>query len=1499
MRTKRTKIKRLWSFLLAAVMSLALVSTSAIADEQAGGAGTDIVNDVDSSGNGVDAGTNNADDTGINNPDGTGTNNSDGSVDESPDVITSYTVNVTLPPSYEDEEEVFKCADNSGALEQAISEGGAIENIVLTYDMGEYPDASALSEMMMSWADAVNAALTDTGLTAAYNAENNTIVISGTPAKDVNLNLEEVLGNYDAEPLVDGTHEEHCICGNHKTSGCDDVKLTWIAVENINDISADGNYYLTQDQTLSSTWTCDYDVNLCLNGKTITGASNVDTIKVAGGATLAITDCSADDAVGKITHPRKAYGTGINNCGTLTLWNGSVSGNTFWNGDIRETNWNYGAGVNNSGTFTMMGGSISGNTTYQGGGGVYNSGKFTLKGGSISNNYTCYDGGGVYNGSEFNMTGGTISKNTAKNGGGKGYGGGVYNYTKCTFNMTGGSITENSSELAGGGVYNYGHLIMTGGSITQNYAVSYGGGMCCTFWENGGSFTISGNPTIAENTGSGNVYLSAEGYTIAVASSGMDESAKVGISSTSPGSYPTVITGTTDDTGFFCDNSTYELVDNGSGGLRLNQHIHCVCGKTNCSGDGHNSKASWKGVSNLSKITSDGNYYLKSDIELNDTWTCNYDVNLCLNGKTIYGADEKEVIKITSNGSLTITDCNDNVGSIAHKEGEEGSGITNNGKLTLVKGNITGNTSYVEGGGVRNKGTFTMTGGSIRGNVAELQGGGVSNTGTFEMSGGEIAGNTLKMEGQSCGGGVFNYNGGKFNMTGGCIGGDSDGDGNSAKQYGGGVCNNHGTVTIAGKIVGNSADQGGGVYNFGKYGTVEMTGGSILNNTATTAGGGVYMYSGTFTVSGSTKIYDNNGGNVYLPSDKTITVGDKGLDDDAYIGITGTKDQTVVSGTTSGANFFSDNDSYLIVTNDAKNGLKLIETEAHNHCVCGKDTAVETTHKHDTTTSWKALSGNIGNELKDGNYYLYEDVMIDSDELMISGTVNLCLNGKTITGANGEQVIFVNKDASLSITDCRAEAGSITHKKGESGIGIVNEGTLTLWNGNITGNTSGKNNYDYSGGVINFGTFTMNGGTISDNGLAYYGGGVANCGIFTMNDGTIANNSALWGGGVLTMYNTYGPSKKIEFTMNGGSITGNEAKISGGGVANGGRFIMTGGSITGNKAQYLGGGVHNAGVEDDEGFEMTGGSITGNEVTEPTQYNGEDKSYGGGVANSGAIKLSGEVNITGNKCATKDADGKTSTVEDNVCLYNVADDDEEEYIDPTITADRNLAKSSRVGVNAYVPEVNLTVVNGSTDTGVFTSDDTDYDLIDNENGGLKLSYKISGVTVKNSADGAEMTDGKKVYDGKAVAYTEGTLTPSGDGAVLTYTWQIKSGDTYVDIEGNAAPSAVGSYRLLVSAVKDGEARRTVEYQFEITKEDEPVTPDDPDSGKGGSDGSGSADSGNSGSGSANSGANNSGTAVSGGAANTGDESNMMLWIMLMILGGAGFVSIARVIRKFR
>ena len=147
-------------------------------------------------------------------------------------------------------------------------------------------------------------------------------------------------------------------------------------------------------------------------------------------------------------------------------------------------------------------------------------------------------------------------------------------------------------------------------------------------------------------------------------------------------------------------------------------------------------------------------------------------------------------------------------------------------------------------------------------------------------------------------------------------------------------------------------------------------------------------------------------------------------------------------------------------------------------------------HTHE---GWTAI--NTATELtgidKAGNYYLTDNVTLTENEAWkpADGVV-LCLNGYSITGADGQDVITVNNGVTFTLTDCHTgnEVGQITHKTDASGCGVyVQYGTFNMYGGSITGNTVGGS----GGGVCatNSSTFNIYGGTISDN-SASQGGGV-------------------------------------------------------------------------------------------------------------------------------------------------------------------------------------------------------------------------------------------------------------------------------------------------------------------------------------------------------------------------------------------------------------------------
>ena len=540
-------------------------------------------------------------------------------------------------------------------------------------------------------------------------------------------------------------------CGDSKTHG----NQTWIGVSNLTDIKSGGYYYLTDNVKLNDTWICTNDVALCLNGKTITCAAEVDAIKVAKRTTLIITDCQK--VVGKITHAQDNIGRGIMSLGTLILYNGEITKNQIAKGS--------GAGVYvDGGNFYMYKGSIS------------------------TNNAPGGQGGGVYakDSTSFVISGGSIDSNVAKSGGGIYYEAATQTATK--FTISGGNISGNSASSGGGGVclYRAGRntgFTMSGGSITDNTASSIGGGvyMPASYY---GKFTVSGTAQITDNTktidkSSNNVYL-PNGKPILIGANGLSSSAEIGVTmgqQLADGGQVTIAKGasndytlTADDLNAFSSDTGYKkyALDNAVNFSNGELHVHGICGKEGCSEAGHGNVA-WIGVSKLDEITSAGYYYLKNDITLNDDWNPADGVVLCLNGNSIKAASSLKSISV--NNTFTLTDCKG-------KDGSHYGQITNNTNIRVLQ-----------------SGNFYFYGGSITGNSFNTNlSTGVIVWGNFYMHGGEIVNNTTTGKG----GGVYLDKTGRFTMTGGRIAN------NSAKE-GGGVYVDSDTITVssAAQITGN------------------------------------------------------------------------------------------------------------------------------------------------------------------------------------------------------------------------------------------------------------------------------------------------------------------------------------------------------------------------------------------------------------------------------------------------------------------------------------------------------------------------------------------------------------------------------------------------------------------------------------------------------------------------------------------------------------------------
>ena len=271
--------------------------------------------------------------------------------------------------------------------------------------------------------------------------------------------------------------------------------------------------------------------------------------------------------------------------------------------------------------------------------------------------------------------------------------------------------------------------------------------------------------------------------------------------------------------------------------MRLD-HYHCVCGGNTAVGD-HTSHidmgwAPWAGTDDLpcnynSVIYStikDGYWYLTDDVTLDREYNGSFSdcMRLCLHGKTIT-LTENACIKITK-GELIITDCTGQGKIVFPKDGIAVEKKYQAGKLTLFGGTIRGSAngdSDRTGIRVMNGAEFLMYGG-----VIEKFGHGVGAEGAFTMYGGTI---------RDChvignGGGVLVSTGGAFLMKGGSIK-------DCSAWNGGGICADGGTLTLAGGTISecSAITAGGGIATF-DFTAFEL-GGTVISDCEAWQGGGV------------------------------------------------------------------------------------------------------------------------------------------------------------------------------------------------------------------------------------------------------------------------------------------------------------------------------------------------------------------------------------------------------------------------------------------------------------------------------------------------------------------------------------------------------------------------------------------------------------------------------------------------------------------------------------
>jgi len=210
----------------------------------------------------------------------------------------------------------------------------------------------------------------------------------------------------------------------------------------------------------AATYTENLTIGFSLN---VIGSGAVTTIIDGGGngTVFTVSNASAHVALSNVTvrNGRAAAGGGINNSGTLSINNSTVSGNVSFFGG--------GGGIQNSGTLTISNSTLSGNTAHIFGGGIRNQGNLTISNSTLAQNSASPlqghggIGGGILNAGTLTISNSSLSGNSGILAGGIGNDSGTATLqNSIVANSTSGgncsgTMTSNGYNLSSDGTCNF------------------------------------------------------------------------------------------------------------------------------------------------------------------------------------------------------------------------------------------------------------------------------------------------------------------------------------------------------------------------------------------------------------------------------------------------------------------------------------------------------------------------------------------------------------------------------------------------------------------------------------------------------------------------------------------------------------------------------------------------------------------------------------------------------------------------------------------------------------------------------------------------------------------------------------------------------------------------------------------------------------------------------------------------------------------------------------
>ena len=530
--------------------------------------------------------------------------------------------------------------------------------------------------------------------------------------------------------------------------------------------------------------------------------------------------------------------------------------------------------------------------------------------------------------------------------------------------------------------------------------------------------------------------------------------------------------------------------------------------------------------------------------------------------------------------------------------------ITGDGNSIFLGGSVSGNTAGAEGGGLwNNVGTMTVRKVLIAENTASgddaTQGGGgiFNNGGTLVVNPNTqiINNNANGLAGS--GGGIFNalatIDGIEFPGT--LTVNNATISNNSAVRAGGGIEDASGeestfdilNARVDSNSVASNPGNGGGIH-IGGTGNLTARTSLVRGNSATSEGGGIWVGSGTVTVSGGT-IADNTASGV------TSTEGGGGL--------------------------YADGGTLLIDGATITDNLAISEEEG----AAGSGGGILLSTGSSLSLNASTLTGNMANRAGGA----IEDASGATGTTVIT---NSTIDGNSAMSNPGNGgAIHVGSDGDLSITGGSVSGNTAATEGGGlwNGTGIMTIADLTV-TGNIAQGDGTETAIQGGGGIYNNGGSVeiIGATTITDNsaiGAAGSGGGILSAGdadvvstrSIVMQGGSISGNSAVRAGGGVEIVLGDFTSTAVTFDGNStGAAPGNGGALHVTGTES--TVDINGGAITNNTAANEGGGMWNMMGST---MELTNVSITGNEVFNASPAEGQLLAGGGAYNNGGDMNL--------------------------------------------------------------------------------------------------------------------------------------------------------------------------------------------------------------------------------------------------------------------------------------